>query len=60
MSPAKSKSQQRLFQAVAHGATFAKAQQLRRSLTPDQLRDFETGSMKNKPEHVRKAARKGR
>jgi len=60
MSPARSKSQERLFQAAEHGATFPKAAKLRASLTREQLRDFATGSMKNKPEHVRKASKKGR
>jgi len=60
MSPARSKSQQRLFGAAEHGATFKKAEQLRQSLTHQQLHDFAAGSMRGKPEHVRKAAKKGR
>ncbi len=58
--PAKSKSQERLFQAAEHGATFAKAAKLRQSMTHEQLREFATGSLRGKPEHVRKAAKKGR
>lgn len=38
--PSKSESQRRLFAAAAHGATFAKAKQLRQSLTHEQLHDF--------------------
>jgi len=51
--PAKSRSQQRLFQAAEHGATFAKAKQLRKSMTMSQLHDFAVGSEQGKPEHVK-------
>jgi hypothetical protein len=51
--PAISRSQQRLFQAAAHGATFAKAKAIRASTTVDQRREFASGSMKGKPEHVK-------
>jgi hypothetical protein len=57
MSPAKSASQKRLMQAAAHGATFAKAKQIRDSMTLAQIRDFTGGPVKGKPEHVRKKAR---
>lgn len=50
--PAKSKAQQRLFAAAAHGATFPAAKKIRATTTPAQQRDFEVGSMKNKPQHV--------
>jgi len=50
--PAKSKAQQRLFQAAQHGATFAKAKQIRASTTPAQREEFAKGSMKGKPQHV--------
>lgn len=53
--PSTSKSQQRLMAAAEHGATFPKAQQVRQSMTLGQLADFATGSMKGKPEHVRKS-----
>jgi hypothetical protein len=52
MSPSKSKSQQRLFQAAEHGAQFPKAQKLRATLTHQQLHDFASGSEKGKPQHV--------
>ena len=50
--PAKSKAQQRLMAAAAHGATFPKARALRRSMTPSQLHDFASGSEAQKPDHV--------
>jgi hypothetical protein len=53
--PAKSRSQQRLFAAAAHGATFAKAEAIRASTTPAQRKEFASGSMKGKPEHVKKS-----
>lgn len=53
MSPARSKSQQRLMAAAEHGANFAKAKALRKSMTHDQLHDFAWGSTKGKPEHVK-------
>ena len=59
MSPARSKSQQRLFAAAAHNATFPKAQALRASTTAAQREDFATGSLKGKPEHVRGPNRYG-
>ena len=51
--PAKSRSQQRLFAAAEHGATFPKARAIQRSMTVGQMADFARGSMKGKPEHVR-------
>ena len=51
--PAKSKSQQRLMQAAAHGANFPKAQAVRASMTLGQIGEFAGGSMKGKPEHVK-------
>jgi hypothetical protein len=56
--PAKSKAQQRLFQAAEHGANFPLARKLRGSMTMAQLGDFARGSMHGKPAHVSK--RKGR
>jgi len=50
---AKSKAQQRLFQAAAHGATFPKAKALRSSMTLKQMSDYTHGSMTSKPEHVK-------
>lgn len=55
MSPARSKAQQRLFQAAAHGATFPAAKKLRASMTPAQLQEFAAGRMRGKPEHVRQS-----
>ncbi len=40
--PAKSKAQQRLMAAALHGATFAKAAEVRNSMTTRQLREFAT------------------
>lgn len=56
--PAKSKAQQRLFAAAEHGATFPKAKALRESASGKTLHDFAVGSMKGKPEHVRKAKKR--
>jgi len=53
--PAKSRAQQRLFQAAAHGANFGMAKKLRSSMTLAAMHDFEVGSEKGKPEHVKKA-----
>lgn len=39
-------------QAAEHGASFPKAQKLRKSMTHSQLHDFAVGPMKNKPEHA--------
>ena len=50
--PAKSKAQQRLMAAAAHGAEFAKAKALRKSMSMSTLRDFAEGAMKGKPEKV--------
>jgi hypothetical protein len=52
MSPAKSKSQARLFAAAEHGADFPAAKKLRESLPKEKLREFATGSRKDLPEHV--------
>jgi len=58
MSPARSKSQQRLFAAAAHGADFAKAEELRSSMSLSKLNEFATGSMKNKPEKITQPTKK--
>ncbi len=52
--PSKSKAQQRLMGAAEHGATFPMAQKVRASMSMSQLHDFASGSMKNKPAHVKK------
>ncbi len=52
MSPARSKSQQRLMAAAEHGAQFQMAQKLRASMNPQQLHDFASGPMTGKPVHV--------
>jgi hypothetical protein len=57
--PAKSKAQQRLFAAAAHGAQFAKAKQIRASTTPAQREEFASGPMKGKPERVTRENRYG-
>lgn len=51
--PAKSRSQQRLFQAAEHNAQFPMAQKIRASMTHAQMRDFAVGSEAGKPQHVR-------
>lgn len=56
--PATSKAQQRLAAAAAHGATFAKARKLRKTMTRAQLKEFASGSMKHKPEHVNRYGRR--
>lgn len=55
--PAKSKAQQHLMAAAAHGATFPEAKALRKSMTMADLLDYSRGSTKGKPDHVRKAAK---
>jgi hypothetical protein len=57
--PAKSKAQQRLFQAAEHGATFPMAEKLRSSMSHDKLREFAVGSEAAKPEHVSKMRHTG-
>ncbi len=51
--PSKSKSQQRLFAAAEHNASFPKARALRDTMTLGQLSDFASGSMQGKPERVK-------
>jgi hypothetical protein len=53
--PAKSKAQQRLFQAAEHNAQFPMAQKLRQSMSHEKLREFAVGSEKGKPQHVKGA-----
>jgi len=60
--PAVSKAQQRLMAAAEHGADFPLARTLRDTMTPRQLGDFASGSMRGKPAHVkpgRRVKRKG-
>jgi hypothetical protein len=52
--PAKSRSQQRLMQAAEHNAQFPLAQQIRASMTHQQMHDFASGSEQGKPQHVAK------
>ena len=52
--PAKSKAQQRLFAAAAHGASFPKAKQVQRTMTQTQLEDFARTTTKDLPRHVRR------
>jgi hypothetical protein len=54
--PSVSRSQQRLMQAASHGADFAKAKEVRASMSAEDLHDFASGSMKGKPEHAKKPA----
>ena len=53
--PSVSRSQQRLFQAAEHGATFPKAEQLRASMKGNNFRDFTVGSEAGLPQHVKPA-----
>ena len=50
--PAKSRAQQRLMAAAEHGAKFKAAEQIRASMTSEQMHDFASGPMKGKPPHV--------
>lgn len=52
--PAKSKAQQHLMAAAAHGAMFAKAKEVRASMTEKQLLDFASTSTKRLPTRVHK------
>lgn len=60
MSPAKSKAQANLMRAAAHGASFAKAKDVRASMTPQQLHDFAATSPRDLPRHVKKTNRYGK
>ncbi len=55
--PSVSKAQQHLMAAAEHGATFAKAEALRRSMTSGQLADFAKTPATPLPKHVKKAKR---
>lgn len=48
--PATSQSQQRLFAAAEHGATFPKAKTLRRTMTHAQLHDFAATKRRGLPD----------
>ena len=50
--PSVSKAQQKLMAAAEHGASFPMATKVRASMSHQQLHDFASGSMKNKPMHV--------
>lgn len=50
--PATSKAQQRLMAAAAHGATFTKAKELRKTMTLAQLHDFAATKTKALPPRV--------
>lgn len=52
--PAKSKAQQRLFQAAEHGAKFPMAEKLRATLPHSTLHEFASGSEAGKPQHVQR------
>lgn len=56
--PAKSKAQQRLMAAAEHGADFPMAEKLRASMSGKSLHDFASGSMKGKPDHVKRKGKK--
>jgi len=46
-----------LIAAAEHGATFAKAKQIRASMTPEQMHDFAATKEKGLPRHVPKGTR---
>lgn len=50
--PAKSKAQQHLMAAAAHGAMFPLARTIREAMTPQQLHDFAATPTKRLPAHV--------
>lgn len=50
--PAKSKAQANLMRAAEHGASFPKAQQVRNSMTLQQIGDFARTPSKSLPKHV--------
>jgi hypothetical protein len=52
--PAKSVAQRNLFAAAEHGATFAKAVELRNSMSQAKLHEFATGAQHDLPAHVPK------
>lgn len=56
--PARSQSQQRLFAAAEHGATFPLAQKLRGSMTHTQLHDFAATKRTGLPGRVPKRPRR--
>lgn len=51
--PSKSKAQQHLFAAAAHGANFGMAKKIRSSMTLQQMAEFEDTPTKNLPGHVK-------
>jgi hypothetical protein len=53
--PAKSVAQANLMRAAEHGAQFAKAKQLRRSMSLKQLSEFAGTPTKGLPQHVKKS-----
>ncbi len=55
--PSVSKAQQHLMAAAEHGATFAKAEALRRSMSPGQLSDFAKTPTKSLPKKVKRGRR---
>ena len=54
--PAKSKAQQHLMAAAAHGATFPMARQLRGSMSLGQMGEFASTPTKGLPSHVTSAS----
>lgn len=50
--PSRSRAQQRLMRAAEHGADFPMAKKVRASMTSEQLHDFASGAMADKPAHV--------
>jgi hypothetical protein len=51
--PAVSKSQQRLFAAAEHGATFPLARKIRAQLSRKQMHDFASTKRQNLPDRIR-------
>ncbi len=55
--PSISKAQSNLMRAAEHGATFAKAEALRRSMSPGQLADFAKTPTKSLPKKAKRGRR---
>jgi len=53
--PAKSKAQQHLMAAAAHGAKFPMAKKVRASMTASSLHDFAKTPTKKLPAHVKRS-----
>lgn len=57
--PSKSIAQQHLMQAAEHGADFAMAKKVRKSMSHKQMHEFAVGPEEGKPQHVLKGDNPG-